>query len=579
MNYIGDFNTGVTVRLHFTTHTAAGALVAPSSAFAASDFRIYKDGSATERSSTAGITVTSPFDSITGRHLIAIDTSNNTDAGFYAAGSDYRVEINSAKTVDGQTQSGVVIGTFSILNRSTNLGGNAPSGWINAAAIASDAITSAKIADNAITAAKIASAAITAAKFGAGAIDATAIADNAITAAKIATAALTAAKFAASSLNGLGDWPVGKTGYRLDTVGNDAVAEATSTKIAWDIYDDQNGWADTSPVLGSIIAGQVWAYLHTARSWPANSFAEFVLGISSSGGGGDTKEDTYNYFTTGGREDAFKADVSGLLTSTSFTAALPTNFNLFSIDGSGKVQLTAAAMATLFDDSDAATQLSDFFTGLIERFDASGDTAVSTIAAAVWAHASYAAAIRAAIGLAAANLDTQIQGIDSKAGDIKDQTDQLNFDGDEVKAKFGDSTIASLTASIGNNIRTAAYNLTVDRTFLERGELRVIQRDDYAAADGRAYEVLVEVAGVNFTAATVVAGAGTAPGAPTIVPTVTLQDKAVGSCTLRLEFTSASLDVEPGIYYWDAHIVISGRRNTIVSGRIIVDPKFADASS
>jgi hypothetical protein len=122
MNYLGDFNTGVTVRIHFTTHAAAGGLVAPSSAFAAADFRIYKDGSATEKTTTNGVSVTSPYDSIAGRHLIEIDTSNNTgDTGFFAAGSDYRVELNSAKTVDGIAQSGVVIGTFSIANRFTNL--------------------------------------------------------------------------------------------------------------------------------------------------------------------------------------------------------------------------------------------------------------------------------------------------------------------------------------------------------------------------------------------------------------------------------------------------------------------------
>lgn len=104
---------GSTVRIDCTTHDSTGALVAPSSAFAASDFRIYKDGSATEKTSTNGITVTSPFDSITGKHLIEIDTSNSTgDVGFWAAGSEYRVELNSAKTISSIVQSGVVVGRF-----------------------------------------------------------------------------------------------------------------------------------------------------------------------------------------------------------------------------------------------------------------------------------------------------------------------------------------------------------------------------------------------------------------------------------------------------------------------------------
>lgn len=47
--------------------------------------------------------------------------------------------------------------------------------------------------------------------------------------------------------------------------------------------------------------------------------------------------------------------------------------------------LTAATMSTLFDDSDAAQQLTDFFAGLIARFDDAGDTPVATIAAAMLA--------------------------------------------------------------------------------------------------------------------------------------------------------------------------------------------------
>lgn len=108
-----------TVRIDFTTHDSTGALVAPSSAFASdgSDFRIYKDGSASEKTTVNGITVTSPFDSITGKHLIEIDTNNSTgDSGFWATGSEYRVEINSAKTVASIVQSGVTVGRFRLVS-------------------------------------------------------------------------------------------------------------------------------------------------------------------------------------------------------------------------------------------------------------------------------------------------------------------------------------------------------------------------------------------------------------------------------------------------------------------------------
>lgn len=150
---------------------------------------------------------------------------------------------------------------------------------------------------------------------------------------------------------------------------------------------------------------------------------------------------------------------------------------------------------------------------------------------------------------------------------------------DAIDAVLGLSSAetGAIAAAVADEIRTASYTLLINRDLLNNGEMRVTQRDDYAAADGRAYEVLIEKEGVDFTEATVVAGAGTLPGSPAIVPTASLHDKTVGSCVLRLEFTSDSLNVAPGRYNWDAHIVLSGRRNTVVSGTVIVEPKYADA--
>lgn len=111
-----------TVRIAFNTNDGDGAPVAPSSAFVAADFVIYKDGSATQKTTTNGITVTSPFDSLVGLHLIEIDTSNDTDdAGFWALNSEYRVAINSAKTVDGVSQSGVIVGEFRLVSGAVEL--------------------------------------------------------------------------------------------------------------------------------------------------------------------------------------------------------------------------------------------------------------------------------------------------------------------------------------------------------------------------------------------------------------------------------------------------------------------------
>jgi len=98
-----------TIYIYFNTTDAGGAPIAPSSAFAASDFSIHKNGSATEKPSTNGITVTSPFDSETGFHIISIDTSNNTDDGFWENFSTYVVRFNTSKTVDGVSIDGRVV--------------------------------------------------------------------------------------------------------------------------------------------------------------------------------------------------------------------------------------------------------------------------------------------------------------------------------------------------------------------------------------------------------------------------------------------------------------------------------------
>lgn len=113
MTYLGDWNTGATVPLFFTTHAQTGAAVAPSSAFEAADIILYKDGSATQRTSQAGWTITSPFDSLTGLHCITFDTSDNTDSGFYAAGSTYTAVLSPDETVDGLAVI-KVLGSFSI---------------------------------------------------------------------------------------------------------------------------------------------------------------------------------------------------------------------------------------------------------------------------------------------------------------------------------------------------------------------------------------------------------------------------------------------------------------------------------
>lgn len=93
------YNPGDHIYVWADTADIDGNPIAPSSAFDASDIRIYKNGSPTQRSSTSGITPSSPFDSTTGMHLWDIDSSDNADAGFYASG-EFAVFLYTSKTID-----------------------------------------------------------------------------------------------------------------------------------------------------------------------------------------------------------------------------------------------------------------------------------------------------------------------------------------------------------------------------------------------------------------------------------------------------------------------------------------------
>lgn len=110
--YIGDFVANSTVRYFFGTNASTGASVNRTTAGA---IRVYKNTSVTERTSVTGITDTSGFDSVTGLSGLSIDLSNNTDAGFYAAGNDYVVVLVGA-VIDTQTVN-VPLFQFSIENR------------------------------------------------------------------------------------------------------------------------------------------------------------------------------------------------------------------------------------------------------------------------------------------------------------------------------------------------------------------------------------------------------------------------------------------------------------------------------
>jgi hypothetical protein len=104
---LGTVKPGATIRIPFSTFDKDDGSSITMTNYAAADLLVYKDGSTTERASTAGFTATTDFDSKTGKHLAIIDLADNTTADFWAAGSEYLVALD-AVTVDAVTTGGWV---------------------------------------------------------------------------------------------------------------------------------------------------------------------------------------------------------------------------------------------------------------------------------------------------------------------------------------------------------------------------------------------------------------------------------------------------------------------------------------
>jgi len=100
------YNAGDTIYFPFDTYAGSTGASVTISGLAVTDIEVYKNGSMTQRASDNGYTLLDTdgidLDGATGFHGFKIDTSDNSDAGFWADGSTYIVLVN-AITVDGQT--------------------------------------------------------------------------------------------------------------------------------------------------------------------------------------------------------------------------------------------------------------------------------------------------------------------------------------------------------------------------------------------------------------------------------------------------------------------------------------------
>ena len=168
MKYLGDFKEDATVYVMFNTFTSDDPSASSTiTNFANTDVHIHKDDSDAQRNNAAGITVSIDFDGITGSHMIKIDTSDDTVGAFWVVAHDYFVRIEGV-TVDGATINAVVA-HFSIENRNnqvdvTHLLGTA---WLTPGVAGTPDVNTKTITNDAITAAAIKAAAIDNATFAA----------------------------------------------------------------------------------------------------------------------------------------------------------------------------------------------------------------------------------------------------------------------------------------------------------------------------------------------------------------------------------------------------------------------------
>ncbi len=269
---LDSYPAGTVIKALFNTYNSSGASVTVTG-LAAADIEIYANGSTTQRSSDNGYTVDDDFDSITGIHLISIDLGDNTDAGFYAVGSQYNVVLSSI-TVDSQTVN-FVLGTFRIMTAEATAG-SVPA-TIAVGALAASSITATAIATDAITAAKIADGAIDAATFAASAITSTVLANDCITDAKVASDVTIA------SVTGAVGSVTGAVGSVTGNVGGNvagSVGSVTTGGIAAASF--AAGAINAAAIAdGAIDAGAIASAAITAAKFDTDAITSTVLAASA----------------------------------------------------------------------------------------------------------------------------------------------------------------------------------------------------------------------------------------------------------------------------------------------------------
>lgn len=228
--YLGDFAAGDTIDFMFTTFRPSTG--APFTLGGTPAVSVYKDNSTTQ--STAGITLTASFDSVTGLNHVRITTSS--DGTFYADGSSFECVITTG-TVDGVSVVGSCIGRFTLRDqaclypttagRKLDVSATGEAG-IDLANVGSPTTTLNLSGTTISTSQQITSVSGSVGSIGTGGISSTSFASGAITNTVIATDAIGSDELATTAIEEIAD---GILKRKLDSSGNETSTTSSDRTV------------------------------------------------------------------------------------------------------------------------------------------------------------------------------------------------------------------------------------------------------------------------------------------------------------------------------------------------------------
>lgn len=471
--YHGDIRLGDTIDIKFSTVTTTGA---PTQLAGTPVISAYPGNSTTQL--TAGITLTADFDSVTGLNNVRVVASGGNG---YATATNYTLVITTG-TVGGTSVVGYCIGSFSIENRSavmpTTAGrtldvsatGEAGLDWANIGSpTTANNLSSTNIdVDQVVASVSGAVASVT------NTVNAnmTQISGDSTAADNLETAFDDTA--GAVPWMGIVDQGTAQSASATGVVLRSAAAFADSALVGATIavFGSTQGYWQQRSITANALSGDAV----TVATWdvtPSGTITYKIFGTAPASGGGGGGLDAAGVRAAIGLASAnLDTQLGDLPTSAELATALGTADDavlaaIAALNNLSSAQAQTAATAALnaYDPPTRAELTSDTNSVLTAVGDVPTNAELATalgtaddavLAAIAALNNLSAAGVRAAVGLASANLDTQLATIDSTADAILDDTGTTG-----VEIAAGALDAAALSTDAAQEIRDVIVNHTL----------------------------------------------------------------------------------------------------------------------